>query len=62
MLVEYTPITALDAAARERLKSAASGLLQTYEAQQGFVMFEGKYFSAASVQQLLGSKPQNLFG
>lgn len=32
MLVEYTPITALDAAARERLKSAASGLLQTHEA------------------------------
>lgn len=62
MLVQYTPITALDTVAQARLKAAASGLLQTHEAMQGFVMFEGKYFSASAVQQLVATKPQILHG
>jgi hypothetical protein len=62
MLVEYTPIASLDAAAQARLKQAASGLLQTNEAQNGFVFFEGKYFSVQSLQSLLSPQRQILKG
>ena len=62
MLVQYTQISALDTDAQERLKQAASGLLRTNEAHQGFVMFEGKYFSVQSVQALTGGQRQVLNG
>lgn len=60
MLIQQTPISALDSAAQARLRAAARGLLQTNEAAQGYVMFEGKYFSVAAVQQLIGDGRQLL--
>ncbi len=62
MLIQYTQISSLDAAAQNRLKQAASGLLQTNEASQGYVLFEGHYISASDVRNLVGSKPQILKG
>jgi hypothetical protein len=52
MLIQYTSIGALDASAILRLKQASSGLLQTTEAAQGYVLFEGKYFSVSDVRSL----------
>ena len=60
MLIQQTPISALDQAAQARLRAAARGLLQTNEASLGYVMFEGKYFSTAAVQQLIGDGRQML--
>lgn len=60
MLIQYTKISSLDAAAQQRLKQAASGLLQTNEATQGYVLFEGNYFSASEVRNIAGTKPQIL--
>ena len=60
MLIQYTPISSLDQAARARLKRAASGLLTTNEASLGYVMFEGKYYSAVAVQQLADDTRQIL--
>lgn len=62
MLVEYSSIDDLDSAAKERLKQAAVGLLYTYEASQGYVMFEHKCYSAKAVRALTESKPQILKG
>lgn len=63
MLIQYTQIGSLDSAAQSRLKNAAaSGTLQTNEAAQKYVVFEGKYFSLDSVQQLVSAKPQLLQG
>ena len=42
------------------MKRAASGLLTTNEASLGYVMFEGKYYSSAAVQQLAGDTRQIL--
>ena len=62
MLVQYTKISELDDDARKRLKQAASGLLQFAEAAQGYVMFEGKYFSVGAVKLLTGGNRQLLNG
>ena len=60
MLIQYTSINTLDSAAQTRLKQAASGLFQTNEAAQGYVMFEGNYFSVQDVRQLTGGGKQFL--
>lgn len=63
MLIQYSQIEFLDAAAKERLKAAVSGtLLQTNEAKLGYVVFEGKNYAVASVKQLVNVKPQILKG
>lgn len=60
MLIQYTSTSSLDAATKARLAQASSGLMRTTEAAQGYVMFEGKYFSVAEVQSLGGSGRQLL--
>lgn len=60
MLVQYTSVASLDAAAKARLTAAASGLVNTMEAQRGYVVFEGKYFSVQEVNNLTGSGRQFL--
>lgn len=60
MLIQYTQISELDNDAQKRLKQAASVLLQFAEAAQGYVMFEGKYFSVATVKLLTGGNRQLL--
>ena len=60
MLIQQTPISALDPAAQARLRAAAHGLLQTNEAALGYVLFEGRYFSVAAVKQLIGDNRQFL--
>jgi len=62
MLIEYSLIENLDSAEKERLKQAATGLLYTYEATQGYVMFETRCYSAKAVKALIESKPQILKG
>jgi hypothetical protein len=57
MLVQYTSIGTLDAAAISRLIQASSGLLQTSEAAQGYVIFEGKYYSVQDVRSLTPRPP-----
>ena len=59
MLVQYTPVSSLDQAAKARLAAALSGLLQTTEAARGYVMFEGRYFSVADLSSI-GRGPQIL--
>lgn len=60
MLVQQTPITSLTQDQLQRLKSAASGLLQTNEAALGYVMWEGKYFSVNAIKTLAGDNRQFL--
>jgi hypothetical protein len=60
MLIQYTSTSSLDASTKARLAAAASGLMRTTEAAQGYVMFEGKYFRVAEVQSLGGSGRQLL--
>jgi hypothetical protein len=61
MLVQYTPTSSLDADTRARLAAAASGLMCTAEAAQGYLVFEGKYFSILEVRALTPRPPlQNL--
>lgn len=60
MLVQYTPVGALDQAAQQRLAAAARALLMTNEAARGHVMFEGKYFRVSEVQGLVSSSRQFL--
>ena len=62
MLVKYTPISSLSTESKARLKQSASGLLQTNEAAQGFVMFEGHCISVIEVRQLSGGERQILKG
>jgi hypothetical protein len=60
MLIQYTAIASLDQASRARLAQAASGLMHTTEAANGYVMFEGKYFHVSEVQRLQGGSRQLL--
>ena len=61
MLIEHKPVTQLDSAARQRLSANAASLLQSPQAQQGAVMFEGSYYSVYDVRSLLPkNKPQIL--
>jgi hypothetical protein len=60
MLIQQTPITSLTPDQVQRLRQAASGLLQTNEAALGYVMWEGKYFSTAAVRSLAGDNRQFL--
>jgi hypothetical protein len=61
MLIQYTSTSSLDASTKARLAAASSGLLQTSEAAQGYVIFEGKYFSILEVRALTPRPPlQNL--
>lgn len=60
MLIQYTSVSSLDASTKARLAQAASGLMRTTEAANGYVMFEGKYFRVAEVQSLGGSGRQLL--
>lgn len=62
MLIQYTQISSLDAASQTRLKYAATGLLQTNEAANGYVLFEGHYISAPDIRNFISSKPQMLKG
>jgi len=55
MLITYTPVSSLDPATKQRLIQQAKNLLMTNEANEGRVMFEGKYFHAAEVQALSSS-------
>ena len=55
MLITYTPVSSLDAAARQRLIAQAQSLLLTNEASRGHVLFEGKYFSANEVRAVASS-------
>ena len=55
MLVQYTSVSSLDSAARQRLIAQAQSLLLTNEASRGHVMFEGKYFSANEVRAAASS-------
>lgn len=55
MLVQYTPVSTLDAAARQRLIASAQSLLLTNEASRGHVMFEGRYFSTSEVRAAASS-------
>lgn len=59
MLIQYTPVSALDQNARARLAAALTGLLQTTEAARGYVMFEGRYFAVSDLQSI-GRGPQML--
>ena len=60
MLVQQTPINSLTPEQQQRLKQAASGLLQTNEASLGYVMWEGRYFSVNAIKQLSGDNRQFL--
>lgn len=60
MLVQYTAVSFLDNAARNRLMAVAGALLHTNEAQQGYVIFEGKTFSVLEVRALAQRPPQFL--
>lgn len=55
MLIQYTPVSSLDAATKQRLAAQARNLMLTNEAADGRVMFEGRYFHAAEVQALSSS-------
>lgn len=55
MLIQYTPVSSLDAATRQRLIDQARSLLLTNEASEGRVMFEGKYFHVSEVQAAASS-------
>jgi hypothetical protein len=60
MLIQYTKISSLDQAAKNRLAAQAKQLLMTTEASRGHVMFEGKHFSVSEVQQLISQSRQFL--
>lgn len=59
MLIQYAHLNALDDAAKARLRASLSGLLQTAESV-GYVMFEGQYYSLASIQMLAAGRTQFL--
>jgi hypothetical protein len=52
MLIQYTPVSSLDPATKQRLIAQSKSLLLTNEAAEGRVMFEGKYFHATEVLAL----------
>ena len=49
MLITYTPVSVLPADAKARLKQVAQTLLQTNEASQGYIVFEGKFLECGAV-------------
>lgn len=53
MLMKYTAISSLTEDQRKRLTQAANLLVQTNEAAQGFIMFEGLYLQTAEVKKLV---------
>lgn len=63
MLIKYTALSSLTEDQRKRLAQAANLLVQTNEAAQGFIMFEGLYLQTAEVRKLLkGPTTQIILG
>ena len=60
MLVQPTPVASLSEAEKFALKSSASKLLMTDEANTGFVSFNGKTIAVSEVRNLIGSRVQQL--
>jgi hypothetical protein len=57
MLVQLSNISGLDVAAKARMMAASQHLLHTNEARNGYVTFEGKFYSVESVKFII--QPQN---